>query len=356
VITQKSAGAPAGVQVHELGVEGWTDELQYRHFVERAERFLAGARWDVVHAIRPCLSCDLYQPRGGLVRVGQERTVAARRSMLARLLKQAGQIFHGKERLLIGLERRLLTGAMPPLVVVPSDYVRRQVEQTYGLTGETVRRVFNGVRLGPTEPADRASIRSEYRRALGLEETARVAIFVGHNFRRKGRARIFDALALSTSRAWHLFVVGRGATGYYERYAQQLGISGRVHFLGVRSDVPALYWASDVCVLPTYNDPCSRTVLEALSLGVPCITTAYDGSSECVRDGVQGFVVPSPDHVQNIADALQRLEDEATRRRMSAGAAALGSLLSMRRHAAEVYGLYQEVVRRRFRTESLCPA
>jgi glycosyltransferase involved in cell wall biosynthesis len=75
-----------------------------------------------------------------------------------------------------------------------------------------------------------------------------------------------------------------------------------------------------------------------------------------VRDGVQGFVVPSPDHVQNIADALQRLEDEATRRRMSAGAAALGSLLSMRRHAAEVYGLYQEVVRRRFRTESLCPA
>jgi hypothetical protein len=67
VVTQKSAGAPAGVQVHELGVEGWTDELQYRHFVERAERFLAGARWDVVHAIRPCLSCDLYQTRGGLV-------------------------------------------------------------------------------------------------------------------------------------------------------------------------------------------------------------------------------------------------------------------------------------------------
>jgi UDP-glucose:(heptosyl)LPS alpha-1,3-glucosyltransferase len=212
------------------------------------------------------------------------------------------------------------------------------------------------VRLSPPEPADRSIIRSDRRRQLGIAETARVAIFVGHNFRRKGLARVMDALALPNAKAWRLLVVGRGATGYYDRYAQQLGISDRVHFLGVRSDVPALYWASDVCVLPTYNDPCSRTVLEALSLGVPCITTAFDGSSECVRDGVQGFVVQSPDHVQGIADALRYLEDDDQRRRMSAHAASLGSLVSMRRHAAEMFDLYQEIVWRRPQTESLCPA
>ncbi|MFO0767959.1 MAG: hypothetical protein U0231_14490 [Nitrospiraceae bacterium] len=74
----------------------------------------------------------MFISQAGLVRVGQERTVAAWRGLVARLLKQAGQLFHGKDRLLIGLERRLLSGANPPLVVVPSDYVGRQLNGPTG--------------------------------------------------------------------------------------------------------------------------------------------------------------------------------------------------------------------------------
>ncbi len=355
VITQTSADVPVGVQVHALGMEGWTDELQYRNFVVRADRFLDGGRWDIVHAIRPCQRCDVYQPRGGLVRVGQVRTVAARRGLVARLLKQAGQLFHGKDRLLIGLERRLLSGPSPPLVVVPSDYVRRQVEHMYGLPAQSLRRVFNGVRVREPLAGCRRQIRSEYRRRLGIADEARVAIFVGHNFRRKGLARVLDAMALPEGRGWQLLVVGRGAIGYYQRYALQQRVSERVQFLGGRTDVAELYWASDACLLPTYNDPCSRTVLEALSLGVPCVTTAYDGSSECIRDGETGFVVESPDQVHMIARALRTLGDDRTREAMSAKASELASALSMRRHAGELFDLYREIVARRTQAETLCP-
>ncbi|MBX3237437.1 MAG: glycosyltransferase family 4 protein [Nitrospiraceae bacterium] len=356
VITQTSADVPAGVHVHALGMEGWTDELQYRNFVSRADHFVAGGRWDIVHAIRPCLRCDVYQPRGGLVRVGQERTVAARRGLVARLLKQAGQLFHGKDRLLIGLERRLLSGANPPLVVVPSDYVGRQVERTYGLSGRSLRRVFNGVRVREPLAGNRRQIRLDYRRRLGIAAQERVAIFVGHNFRRKGLARVMDAMALSEGQGWRLLVVGRGAIGYYQRYAQQQGLADRVQFLGGRDDVAELYWASDACLLPTYNDPCSRTVLEALSLGVPCVTTSFDGSSECIRDGETGFVVESPDQVPMIARALQQLGDDRVLGAMSAKASDLASVLSMRRHARELFGLYHEIVARRAQAEALCPA
>ncbi len=154
-------------------------------------------------------------------------------------------------------------------------------------------------------------------------------------------------MALPEGRDWNLLVVGRDGSKPYERQAQRLQVGGRVRFLGNRSDVPELFWASDVCVLPTYNDPCSRTVLEALTLGVPCITTAYDGSSECIQDGEQGFVIESPDSIHLLSNALRKFRDESTRWYMSRKASELAHSVSMRRHAIELVALYQEIGARR---------
>ena len=343
VVTQTSVWDHPGIQVHPLGMSGWTDEMQYRAFVDRAQRFLASRSWDVVHAVRPCLSCDMYQPRGGIVKAGQERTVATRRNGVARLMRHVGLLFDAKERLLASLEHRLLTGPSPPIVVVPSAYVRRQVEGRYRLPDQHIRRVFNGVRVEPPERAERERARRRVREEVGLPADSLVAIFVGHNFRRKGLARMIETLTRSPAQAWHLLVVGRGATGYYERYAQQLRVRDRVRFPGSRAEAWDFYCAADVCVLPTYNDPCSRTILEALSLGLPCITTAYDGSSECIRDGDHGFVIDSPESVDALANALDKLRDASTRQHISEQTIELRPFLSMRRHAAEILALYREV-------------
>jgi UDP-glucose:(heptosyl)LPS alpha-1,3-glucosyltransferase len=356
VVTQSAAVKIAGVQVHALGCEGWTDAAQYRRFVASAERFLAGQRWDVVHAIRPCRSCDVYQPRGGLVRTGQDRTIAARQTMLLKVLRRIGLLFDGKERLLDSLEQRLLTRKVPPLVLVPSHYVGRQVEAQYRLPDRSLRKVFNAVRISPPAGVDRATVRRRQRRDLGIVEDRPLAIFVGHNFRRKGLARVIDVLADPRCAGWHLLVVGRDVEHPYRRRAQRLAVADRVHFLGGRADVAELYWASDACVLPTYNDPCSRTVLEALSLGVPSITTAYDGSSECISNGEQGFVIPSPESRDQLALALRALENGATRRYMSQQAKDLAPVLSMRRHAAEVLQVYREIAARPSEPRILCPA
>ena len=178
---------------------------------------------------------------------------------------------------------------------------------------------------------------------VGFPVDALVAIFVGHNFRRKGLARMIETMTRPSAQGWHLLVVGREATGYYERYAQQLRVRDRVRFPGSRAEAWDFYCAADVCVLPTYNDPCSRTILEALSLGLPCITTAYDGSSECITDGDHGFVIDSPESVDALANALDKLRDASTRQHISEQTIALRPFLSMRRHAAEILALYREV-------------
>ncbi|HET6673841.1 MAG TPA: glycosyltransferase family 4 protein [Nitrospiraceae bacterium] len=343
VVTQTGAWDHPGIRVHQLGVAGWTDEMQYRGFVDRAQRFLASQPWDVVHAVRPCLSCDMYQPRGGIVKAGQERTVATRRNGVARLMRHVGLLFDAKERLLASLEHRLLAGPSPPIVVVPSAYVRRQVEERYRLPDERIKRVFNGVRITLPDPDERELIRRRVRDDVGFPVDALVAIFVGHNFRRKGLARMIETMTRPSAQGWHLLVVGREATGYYERYAQQLRVRDRVRFPGSRAEAWDFYCAADVCVLPTYNDPCSRTILEALSLGLPCITTAYDGSSECITDGDHGFVIDSPESVDALANALDKLRDASTRQHISEQTIALRPFLSMRRHAAEILALYREV-------------
>ena len=268
--------------------------------------------------------------------------MATRRNGVARLMRHVGLLFDAKERLLASLEHRLLM-RRSPVVVVPSAYVRRQVEERYHLSSERIRRVFNGVRVMPPRREEREQARRLVREEIGLPPDALVAIFVGHNFRRKGLARMIETMTRPSAQGWHLLVVGREATRYYERYAQQLRVRDRVRFPGSRAEAWDFYYAADVCVLPTYNDPCSRTILEALSLGLPCITTAYDGSSECIKDGEHGFVVDSPESVDAMANALDKLRDASTRRYISEQTIKLRSLLSMRRHAAEVFALYREV-------------
>ena len=347
VITQSAPPDFSVAPIQRLGTGGLGRAGRYHRFVQDAQSLLSRGDWPVVHAVTPCLACDLYQPRSGTAREAVARTVAARRSPLTRWLRQIGATWNRKQRLFSRLEHQLLTGGQPPLVAALSQYMRRQLVEAYALNDGRVRDVFNGVAIRLPEPAERAALRRRCREEAGLDDEALVSIFVGHNFRRKGLARLLEALTKPEAARWHLLVLGKDSPGRHERYVEQAGLAGRVRFLGARPDVRQWYLAADVCVLPTYYDPCSRTVLEALSLGVPCITTAYDGSSECIQNGEQGFVLDSPEAVDGMARALNQLREKPVRQSMSQKALALRPYLSMRRHAKEVVGLYEEIFRSR---------
>ena len=68
--------------------------------------------------------------------------------------------------------------------------------------------------------------------------------------------------------------------GAFARLAKDLGLSDRVRFVGYCPDVRDAYFASDFLVHPTFYDPCSNVVLEALACGLPVITTRDNGAAE----------------------------------------------------------------------------
>ena len=108
-----------------------------------------------------------------------------------------------------------------------------------------------------------------------------------------------------------------------ERRARDLGVDGRALFLGSRSrgDVLRLFRAADASLLSSSWENLPHTVLEALAVGSPVISTAVGGVPEIVRDGENGLLVP-PGDPGALAHAIRRFfDDDELRRRLAEAAA-----------------------------------
>ena len=80
---------------------------------------------------------------------------------------------------------------------------------------------------------------------------------------------------------------------------------GTIEFLGKLADVRPAIAAASVYVLPSYREGTPRTVLEAMAMGRPVVTTDAPGCRETVRHGRNGFLVPVGD-AEALATALER--------------------------------------------------
>ena len=87
-----------------------------------------------------------------------------------------------------------------------------------------------------------------------------------------------------------------------------------------RTRIASEYAAADVFVLPSLSEGMATVTLEALASGIPVVTTPNAGS--CVRDGIDGFVVPVRDP-EALADAIETIvTDRALRSHMAVNARA----------------------------------
>ena len=105
----------------------------------------------------------------------------------------------------------------------------------------------------------------------------------------------------------HLFIAGGRDSEPYQRLAKKLGVAGRIHFLGKVEDMPALYRAMDLFVLPSFYDACSNAVLEALACGLKVLSTTANGSSVFLP---QEHVTPDPGDAEDLAARIRALIDE----------------------------------------------
>ncbi len=173
---------------------------------------------------------------------------------------------------------------------------------------EKIDVVYNGV---PIEALRRGGeTRAKIRETLGLKSDDVAVLFAGSGWERKGLRFAIEAIEKSR-KEMRLLVAGRGDE-------RKFG-SARVQFLGVVQDMPALYGAADIFLLPTIYDPFSNACLEALAAGLPVITTRANGFSEIMETGVHGTVLDDPQNADAICEALLFWSDSARREQAGIG-------------------------------------
>ncbi len=226
-----------------------------------------------------------------------------------------------------------------------------------GMPEARTRVIYNGIdftRL-TAPPA------TDLRRALGIPPGAMVVGTAGSLIRRKGHDVLLRALALLPGTAApHLMLAGDGPErGALQHLTAELGLSGRVHFLGHRDAVMDFYRACDIVALASRADAFGLVLAEAGYCARPIVATRVGGIPEVVLDGETGLLVP-PDDAAALAAALSRLADDpALRARLgAAGRARAEGVFSAQRMAAEFTMEYERlaaVAKRRLGWASAAP-
>ncbi len=301
-------------------------------------RALAERRPDLVQSHERIACCDVYRAGDGV----HEQWLENRRRALGPL-GRLGIALNPAHRYTLAAERRLFASPRLRAVICNSRMVRDEIGARFGVGGDKLHVIYNGVDLDAFHPRLREAHRARARAELGIPPDAMTWLFVGAGFERKGVSRLLRAFRAGADARAHLVVVGRDRReARYRDEARDLAT--RVHFLGGRDDVRRWYGAADAFALPTLYDPFPNAALEAMACGLPVATTRQCGAAELLREEESGMVCDALD-VDGLAAFMRRL-DPARARAMGERARATAEGYGLDAMARRLLDLYRALLDR----------
>lgn len=156
-----------------------------------------------------------------------------------------------------------------------------------------------------SQPAD---CRQRFRQKNGIAETQYLLLQIGSDFTRKGVDRSITALSAlpdGLRSQTLLFVVGQDKPRKFEALAEKLGVQANVRFFSGRNDVAELMASADLLLHPAYQEAAGIVLLEAITAGLPVLTTAVCGYAHYIADANCGVVIAEPYHQAELNECLR---------------------------------------------------
>jgi len=198
-------------------------------------------------------------------------------------------------------------------LIAVSKYTVDELTDLYGIEEEKIHVIYNGVDIDKFKPRPD---RMELRREFGLEEDKKVVLFVGRLYHRKGLEILLRSIppVLEEFSDVKFAISGTGFKQKEESLrslAKELNIEDHVKFLGYVPDeqLPSLYSASDIFVLPAIYENFPFAILEAQATALPVISTKVGGIPEFLVDNENGFVIDPGDSIQLTQKVLTLLQN-----------------------------------------------
>jgi len=325
-VALRAAGEERGIPVRSIELRHRFD----RHAVAQLERLAAIEGAAVLHAhdYKSSAIVGLAQRSGARIatlhgRVGTDWKLRAYEALEARIVRRFERVICVSEPM-------------------------RAAEVRPGFTPVLIS---NGIDLAPY----RASAAGPgLRSVLGLAPEAELVGSVGRLSAEKGFDCLLQAIAqLASARPQlHAVLIGEGPEGTaLRRQAEALGIGARVHFLGLRPDLPSLYPELDVFCMTSHREGLPLVLLEALAAGraalvtpvggIPAVIAAEDGA------GPVAWTFPAGDAAELARKLALLLADPELRRSLgAAGRARVEARFSRTRMAEATAALYDQVLGR----------
>ncbi|MEH2060913.1 MAG: glycosyltransferase family 4 protein [Nostoc sp.] len=228
------------------------------------------------------------------------------------------------------------------VVVAVSEKVAQELVNI-GVPRSRIRVIVNGVDLEEFTPGESDACGGlRLRQKLGLPENVTLALFAGDiRTPRKNLDTVLHALVKVPH--LHLAVVGHIEGSPFPQLAASLGLSDRVHFVGFRRDIPEIMRSVDLFIFPSRYEACSLVLLEALSSGLPVITTTATGGAELVTPEC-GIVLSDSDDIDALAMALMSLvSDSQLMQQMGQAARSVAEQYSWTTMAKTYVDLFEEL-------------
>lgn len=201
---------------------------------------------------------------------------------------------------------RILTAMTADRITAVCEAAKKNLTDT-GVNPKKITVCYNGVKaIEPPTPEERQAARNQF----GVTENEIVFSISARLNPVKGHKYLVEAVRnMKTKENVKFFIAGTGQEeAALKALVKEYGLEDTIIFTGFLSDVSSLLYATDVLLNCSYGtEACSLAILEAFSLGIPCIATDYGGNPELVKDSVNGIVYPTND-VAALTQALEKIQ------------------------------------------------
>ena len=351
-------GQATASNVHILCADVGGKRTSYQVFSRELKKHIESNHYDILHSVLPFDFADIYQPRSGTFAESIIRKAATYRCPVLGVLKRNTAFLNFRRTAWFNAERRLAEGQTGPLVIAISNYVAGQFRTHYHIPENRMVVIPNGIKpAGQLGKTSVDSFRAKLSTQLGSKEAGNAVLFlfVGHDFQRKGLDCLVEAIGqlqkTDSNTLARLVVAGRASSTAYRRLAAKLGVEDKIVFLGDVSNIQELIAATDVAVLPTFDDPCSRFILEAIAAGKPVITTKFNGAIDLFTDNRHGKAIDDPRDIAAISEAIGYFtnSDNLSRATNAIISDNLRQNVSVARVAQQLKVVYEEILEKRRR-------
>ncbi len=197
------------------------------------------------------------------------------------------------------IERYIIHNGLVGCVVANSVMAKNEIEK-YFKPKYQVKIIRNWVDLKEYNPKLRRSIRKEWRERFGFGKDDFIMMFsAGTKLAREGFLWFVKALQYmknyKINKNVKILIAGKRPFGYYKFVLRNLKNSPfEVLEVGPQDDLRPFFSVADLFVRPSIYNTFSTTCAESMSMGLPVLVSMFNGVSEVLEDGKNGFVVEKP--------------------------------------------------------------